>query len=263
MPKVALSQTDLFYTDDGIGQPLVFIHGLGASHHMFEPQIETFRKTHRVICPETRGNGGSGKLTGPVATVLDRQCDDVAELLDRLGIPKVVMCGVSYGGVFVFHFALRHPERLAGIVIVDSFGDTHPSSGAEWLLMAFQWAAFWVYYLPPRWLVPSVRAQYKRWPLAQAQIVRIMLNMRRHETILQRLAINSADHTKELEQVRCPALGIVGDATDLGQRYMRRSVPRIHGARVEVVADSFDPTNLCQREMFDRLLAGFLTEIGW
>lgn len=212
MPTAHLSNTDLFYTDDGAGNPLVFIHGLGATHGMFEPQIETFSRTHRVICPDTRGNGQSGRLTGPVSTVLDRQCDDLAELLDRLGIQRTVLCGVSYGGVFTFHFALRHPDRLAAMVVVDSFGDTRITSPGE--------------------------------------------------ALLQRLAINRAEHTSRLGQVRCPALGIVGD-TSLGVRYMRRAMRAIPGARLEIVPDSFDPTNLCQPETFNRLLAGFLAEVGW
>ena len=80
MPIVDINNTMINYVDEGEGKPLVFIHGLGATHNMFEPQIETFSKTHRIICPDTRGNGKSGKLDGPVKTVLDRQCDDIAML---------------------------------------------------------------------------------------------------------------------------------------------------------------------------------------
>ena len=58
-----INNTQIYYTDQGQGKPLVFIHGLGATHAMFEPQIEAFSNTHHIICPGTRGNGGSGRLT--------------------------------------------------------------------------------------------------------------------------------------------------------------------------------------------------------
>lgn len=263
MPTANVNNTQIYYIDEGQGNPLVFIHGLGASHAMFEPQIETFSKTHRVICPDTRGNGLSAKLTGPIKTVLDRQNDDIAILLKSLGIDKAVFCGVSYGGVFTYHFVLRYPELVEAIVIVDSFGDTKITSPTEFFLMASQYTALWAYYLPTSWLLPPVKAQYKKWPLAQKHLVDIIRNMRKHESILQRLAINTANHTDYLVNVKCPTLGIVGNGTKIGVKYMERSIGAIPDSDLKIVANSFDPTNLCQRERFDELLDNFLHEIGW
>lgn len=263
MPIASINNTKIYYVDEGRGTPLVFIHGLGASHTMFEPQIETFSKTHRVICPDTRGNGESGKLTGSVKTVLDRQNDDIAALLKSLGIEKAVFCGVSYGGVFTYHFVLRYPELVEAMIIVDSFGDTKIMSPKEFFLMASQYAAIWVPYLPSSWLVPPIKAQYKKWPLAQKHLVTIIRNMRKHEVILQRLAINTANHTDYLMSVKCPTLGIVGNGTKMGVNYMERSIGAIPDSKLKIVDNSFDPTNLCQREKFDELLYDFLVQIGW
>lgn len=263
MPIANINNTQISYIDEGEGNPIVFIHGLGATHTMFQPQIETFSKTHRVICPDTRGNGESGRLTGPVKTVLDRQTDDIALLLKSLGINKAVFCGVSYGGVFTYHFVLRYPELVEAIVIVDSFGDTKIKSFKEFLLMTAQYGAIWSYYLPSSWLLPAVKSQYKRWPLAQQHLVEIINNMRKHESILQRFAINLANHTDHLHKVQCPALGIVGNGTNLGIKYMERSIGAIPKSELKIVDNSFDPTNLCQREKFDELLNNFLKKIGW
>ncbi|WAH36278.1 alpha/beta fold hydrolase [Alicyclobacillus dauci] len=100
MPLVHINGTHIFYTDNGEGNPIVFIHGLGASNQMFEPQVETFSRQWRVICPDVRGNGRSGRLTGPIGSVLDRQCDDVKLLLDELEIERAVLAGTSYGSRF-------------------------------------------------------------------------------------------------------------------------------------------------------------------
>ncbi len=263
MPFAEVNQTRLFYTDDGQGQALFFIHGLGATHAMFEPQVPFFSQHYHVICPDMRGCGQSGKLTGPVSTVLDRQSDDIAALMDDLGIEKAVFCGVSYGGVFCFHFVLRYPERVAALIISDSFGDTWWVGVPEALLMIAQYANLWAMYLPGSWLVPLVKKQYERWPLAQRHVSEITRSMRNHEAVLQRLAINQADHTRDLPGVRCPALGIVGGSSEILVRYMRRAMNAIPIARLEVVPNSFDPTNLCQPETYNRLVIGFLQEIHY
>jgi pimeloyl-ACP methyl ester carboxylesterase len=103
---------------------------------MFKPQVDAFRGSHQLIRPDLRGNGRSARLVGPIGTILDRQCDDMAALLDHLGIIRVVMIGVSYGGTVALHFALRHPDRLAGLVIVDSFAELQITQPMEALLLA-------------------------------------------------------------------------------------------------------------------------------
>jgi pimeloyl-ACP methyl ester carboxylesterase len=262
MPRIKVNDADLFYTDDGEGKPIVFIHGLGSDHRMFEPQVDTFKKSYRLICPDTRGNGESGQLNGPVSTVLDRQCDDIAALLDQLGIRRAVFCGTSYGGVVCQHFVLRCADRVAGLVICDSFGDTKVRSLPEALLLASQYASLWAYYFPAM-LAPSLRWQYRKWPQAQKHIVEASRSMRSHETLLQRLAINRADHTSQLGRVICPVLGMVGDYSKILIRYMSRMVGAIPNARLEIIRDSLDPSNLCQQETYDSLVKAFLSDIGW
>ncbi len=262
MPVARLSQTDIFYVDQGAGKPLVLIHGLGVDYRLWAPQIETFSRTHRVISPDVRGNGESGRLTGPIKTVLDRQCDDIAVLLDRLDIDRVALCGESYGGVFAFHFVLRHPDRVAALIAVDSFGDTRPRNWREALIIAANYN-IQAYYLPRSWLAAAIRWQYARWPEAVAYLVPAMRRLRRREVVLQRLAINLAEHTSQLNRVRCPALGLVGDFSGIAVDLMRRAVGAIPNSRLEIIPGSFDPSNLIATTTFDRLLHEFLAEVGW
>jgi len=262
MPSMLVNGINLFYTDDGEGKPIVFIHGLGANHKMFEPQVASFKATHRIICPDTRGNGNSGKLTGPVSTILDRQCDDIASLLENLHIKSAVFCGISYGGVFCQHFALRYPNLVAGLTLSDSFGDTKIHNFQEALLMASQYTSLWAYYVP-KMLAPSLKWQYKKWPLAQKYMADAFENMRSHEVLLQRLAINQVNHTKDLNKVSCQVLGIVGDYSNMLIQYMQRVINALPNARLEIIHDSFDPSNLCQQETYDRLIKKYLTVIEW
>jgi pimeloyl-ACP methyl ester carboxylesterase len=263
MPRVPLNGTDLFYADEGSGNPLAFIPGLGATHGMFCPQADALRAGHRLILPDLRGNGRSGRLSGPIGTVLDRQCDDLAALLDHLGIASVVMVGVSYGGAVALRFALRHPGRLAGLVVVDSFAELRAARPMEALILAGSYATLWAYYLPHPLLRALARLFYRRWPSALGVIPALVDDFRPSEAALQSLAMCRVGPASDLGRLRGPALGIVGDATRMGVRLMETAMGAIPGSRLEVVRDSFDPTNLCQPGEFNRLLVGFLREIGW
>ena len=263
MPRITLNRTDLFYEDDGQGKSLVFIPGLGATHGMFGPQVEAFRASHRLIRPDLRGNGKSGQLAGPIASILDRQCDDLAALLDHLGLAEVVMIGVSYGGTVALHFALRHPNRLAGLVAVDTFAELRVARPMEALLLAGSYLTLWAYYLPRPLMKALIRLFYRRWPVARRAISVLVDGFRPTEAVLQSLAMCWVDDARHLGQLRRSTLGIVGDATRTGVRLMERAMAAIPGARLEVVRDSFDPSNLCQPEEFNRILARFLEEIGW
>ncbi len=263
MPRVPLHGTDLFYADEGQGKPLVFVPGLGATHGMFGPQVDAFRANYRLLLSDLRGTGQSGRLTGPIRSVLDRQCDDLADLLEHLEIAQVVMIGVSYGGSVALHFALRHPDRLAGLVAVDTFADLRPSQPMEGLLLVGSYLTLWTYYLPRPILKALTRLFYRRWPVARRVIPALMDQFRPTEAVLQSLAMCRVDDLRHLGRVRCPALGIVGDATGTGVRLLERAKRTLPVSRLEVVRDSFDPTNLCQPEEFNRLLAGFLEPIGW
>nr|WP_092070381.1 alpha/beta hydrolase [Dendrosporobacter quercicolus]NSL48225.1 alpha/beta hydrolase [Dendrosporobacter quercicolus DSM 1736]SDM09731.1 Pimeloyl-ACP methyl ester carboxylesterase [Dendrosporobacter quercicolus] len=263
MPLLKTAKTSLFYSDDGDGKPLIFIHGLGASGKMFEPQITEFSPTHRVICPDLRGSGRSGRLTGPVAGLLDRQCDDIADLMDCLGVPRAVVCGVSYGGVVTCHFALRYPEKVRAVIIVDSAGDTEPVSVKERLILISLCAAFWLIYLPLPLLLSAIRRQYRRWPLAARHIAHIAKNLRKRETVLQQFALLRANHTRRLHQLNCPVLGIVGSALAISLRLMQRAMQKIRDSELYVITNSIDPTNLCQPERFAELVRGFLNRLNW
>lgn len=255
-------ETAIHYVDLGSGRPLFFIHGLGADHAMFEPQIARFSGDYRVVVPDLRGNGRSSRLSGPAGTVLDRQCMDVIGIMDELRIDNAVFSGVSYGGVLGFHLALMHPERVAGLIVADSFGDTRVRSLTDLGNLAATYAS-----LPllcfPKLLLPSIKKSYRRWPRAQEYMTRAFENLRGREVILQRLAINKADHTPDLHCYKGPVLGMVGDDLPLLVRYMKRAVEQFERGELVVIENSFDPSNLCATERYNGLVDGFLRKNGW
>ncbi len=103
--------------DAGAGVPTVLaIHGITSSHRAWAPMARQLPDV-RIVAPDLRGRGGSRALPGPYG--MARHADDVAALLDELGVDRCVVVGHSMGGYVAVTLAARHPERVAGLVLVD------------------------------------------------------------------------------------------------------------------------------------------------
>lgn len=107
--------TRLFAVEDGEGRPIVMLHGGMASHVASLPLVAPLRSRYRIVTPDLRGNGKSW-YGGPLT--FDQLADDVEALLDHIGAEHAVVGGVSGGSGAALRFALRHPERTAGLVLV-------------------------------------------------------------------------------------------------------------------------------------------------
>jgi pimeloyl-ACP methyl ester carboxylesterase len=113
----------LKYTESGDGQPVVLLHAFPVDSGMFAGQHGALGDGVRLITPDQRGFGGS-PLRGDPASMgrpsLDIAADDVARLLDSLGLDRAVVGGVSMGGYVTMAFLRRHPERVAGLVLANT-----------------------------------------------------------------------------------------------------------------------------------------------
>jgi 3-oxoadipate enol-lactonase len=118
MPLVELSHCSVLYLDVGQGAPLVFIHGFPLDHTMWRYQIDEFQKSHRVLAIDLPGFGQSSAPRSEMSII--GFADSIAEFLQRVGIEeKVTLCGLSMGGSIALQFALRHPEKLARLILCD------------------------------------------------------------------------------------------------------------------------------------------------
>jgi pimeloyl-ACP methyl ester carboxylesterase len=108
------------YCDEGHGPPLVLVHGLAHSHEKdwrATGWLEVLRAAgRRVIALDLRGHGRSARPRDPAAygTALG---DDVARLLDHLGLERADLCGYSLGGWIALLLLARHPERVNACVL--------------------------------------------------------------------------------------------------------------------------------------------------
>ena len=96
--------------------PMVLtVHGVTANHLAWQSLGALDRFT--VVAPDLRGRGRSGSLEG--AAGMDRHAEDLLAVLDHLGVDVSLLVGHSMGGFVAAAFAARHPDRVAGTVLVD------------------------------------------------------------------------------------------------------------------------------------------------
>ena len=109
----------LAYDDTGTGDPaLVFLHPWSGNRSFFDDQVARFAADHRCVTVDLRGHGGSDSPADGYA--MGELADDVAWLCGELGVERAVLVGHSMGGIVAVHVAARHPQLVAGVVLLDS-----------------------------------------------------------------------------------------------------------------------------------------------
>jgi pimeloyl-ACP methyl ester carboxylesterase len=109
----------LALSDEGEGPAVVLLHGLTATRRyvvMGSRALE--RSGHRVVAFDARGHGRSSRAPDPRAYEYSDLCADLGAVLDSLGISRAVLAGASMGAHTLLRFALRSPERVAGLVVI-------------------------------------------------------------------------------------------------------------------------------------------------
>lgn len=113
-----IRDTELFVTTVGTGRPVLAMHGgLGVDHTYFRPWLDGLADIAELTYYDHRGNGRSARPplddVGHATWIADAEA-----LRDHLGHERVVVLGHSYGGFLALGYALAHPERVAGLVLV-------------------------------------------------------------------------------------------------------------------------------------------------
>lgn len=193
--------------------PLVFVHGFPLDHSMWRHQLEHFAKSRQVIAPDLPGFG---------QTSLDREgqsladlADGVDRLLSTLGIAqKIVLCGLSMGGSIALQFALRHPQRLAGLIICDAraAADTPETQQVRRTVAdraLKEGPEFMVDTIETRLISQATAASQ---PGVKQELANVIRNTSRQGVAMGSLALGSrVDVTEQLGEIEIPTLIIVGE----------------------------------------------------
>lgn len=124
----------LYYEEHGSGAPILCIHGAGGSALLWSDAVHNLARLGRVISYDRRGCTRSERPQPYVRTSVAEHADDAAALLDALAAAPAVVIGRSYGGTVAADLALRHPDRVRALVLLegDATRELAPAT-AEWV----------------------------------------------------------------------------------------------------------------------------------
>jgi len=245
----------------GQGPLVLMVHGMGGDRRTWHGQMAALRPHFTVVSVDLRGYGASGDIEGP----LDFHRDfgtDVLAVLDHFEADRAHLVGLSMGSRVVRSVALRHPQRVASLVLANSSPgfDAMPPDEVE-RFIADRSVAFREGRVPDSFGMDQARAMCA--PGAAPEALRIAADAMQRIRLKNYLAVLDAstrqDRGDRLEQIACPTLVI---STDQDRVYpepvTRQLLARIPGAVHARIERAGHLSNLEQPEAFNRALLDFL-----
>ena len=137
MPFVTLDGQALHYIDQGTGPAVLLAGSYLWDQAMWAPQIAALARQYRVIALDLWGHGESGPM--PAATTsLDDLARQALLLLDHLDIEQVTLVGLSVGGMWGARLALSVPQRINGLVMMDTYLGVEPEPTRKYYFSLLQ-----------------------------------------------------------------------------------------------------------------------------
>ncbi len=124
----------LHYQDRGRGPAVLLGHGYLWDSAMWEPQIQALSRQYRVIAPDLWGHGGSGPLP-PGTDCLAHLAEQMLQLMDALDIPEFAVVGLSAGSPWCAELAVRAPQRVRALAMLDPCPPAEPGAPSRYLGM--------------------------------------------------------------------------------------------------------------------------------
>ena len=260
MPRIAVNDINLYYELHGPegGEVIVLSNGIMMSTASWIFQTQALSKHFRVLLYDCRGMWQSDNPEGPFS--MELHADDLAALLDALGIEKAHIAGISYGSEVSMMFALRYPEKTKSLIVIDGVSEVSTLLRLQsypWKLagerndaaLLFHTSVFLnfgeKYLIRNEKLLPAAQANFEKLDLSS--FVKLMD------------AFTSYNITEQLGQISCPTLIVVGQEDPIkGPKMAQIMVDRIPQAEYVVVPGAGHALCLDKPEPLNTLLLGFV-----
>jgi pimeloyl-ACP methyl ester carboxylesterase len=253
MAKLNRDGVAIHYEVTGHGPALLLTHGYSATGDMWRGQVDAFSKHYQLITWDMRGHGRSDYPEDPAAYSEEATVADMAALLNIVGAERGIVGGLSLGGYMSLAFHLANPERVRGLLIIDTGpGYRNDEAREGWNRNALRTAERYETEGLARLAAgsPEMRAAAHRDATGLARAARGMLTQRDARVI------------SSLPTVNVPSLVVVGaDDTPFiaASDYMANKIP---AAKKVVIPNAGHAANIDQPEAFNAAVLGFLAEAG-
>ncbi len=261
MPFAQVNGQELYFEDTGGNGPaIIFSHGLLMDQSMFAPQVTALESGYRCITWDERGHGRTATDTLAPFTYYD-SADDLVGLLDYLGVKQAVLAGMSQGGYLSLRCALKQPERVLGLILIDTqAGLEDPAKMPGYQQMLDVWASQGLpdpiadtveqIILGAKWVgATEWKRKWRGWkPVNLLQCF---------HTLAER-----DDISNELGKIKAPALVIHGDADAAITLDRGRALARgIAGAELAVIKGGGHASNLTHPDQVNPAIEKFLARL--
>ena len=209
MAFAKVNSQEIFYTDSGGNGPVVILaHGFLMDQTMFDAQVAALSPEFRVITWDERGFGQT-KWDGKDFSYWD-SAEVCLGLMDHLGIKKCVIGGMSQGGFLTMRAALKAPERVTALVLIDTAAD---NDGPETLAGYRMMVDTWIEHGP----VPDLTAVIANIIIAEPNESKKTIAKWQNFTTeaikaTANCLLNRDDITDRLGEIKCPAIILHGTA---------------------------------------------------
>jgi pimeloyl-ACP methyl ester carboxylesterase len=250
---LAVNGADLYVEQAGAGEPILFIHGFTLDTRMWDDQFDYFARSFHVIRYDLRG---FGKSSPPDPARPYVHADDLAALLNALGLQRVSVVGLSLGGGIALDFACLHPERLAALVVIDS-----AMGGYPWSAQSSDPAApFDLEEKRRRWLANPLFAPAMRIPAVATRLRAIIGDYSGwHWMNSDSDYFPSPSVYERLETISAPTLAIVGEWDLPDFRGIAETIGRrVPGARHVVIPAAGHMANMERPDAVNDVISAFL-----
>lgn len=260
--RAVVNNISIGYTDHGIGQPILFLHAFPLNKSMWSGELMALltEERYRLVALDWRGFGESDITAG--LYTMELFADDVAGLMDVLGMQDAVLCGLSMGGYAAFAFLRKYPQRVKGLILADTRpgADTAEAranrENVARLAESQGTEAIADFQLPK--LISEHTRQHQ--PEVEARI-RQMINAASPQGIAatSRGMAKRADSTDLLATITCPTLVLVGEQDALTPPSVAQDyVSKIPNAQFVLITNAGHLSNLEQPEAFLQAVRDFL-----
>lgn len=254
MPYFENQGARLYYEERGQGKPLIFLHGASWDMRQWERQIAHFSSSYRVIALDARGHGQSSLPPGNVPPDIFWQ--DVIAMMDFLGLPKAIICGLSMGGHVAIQVAIYAGERVERIILIGAIC-TNQFNYFERIVLPIN--RFSLRLMPMSWIAWSISMGMGNFNPAAKPYVRKVVGSLNHD-VFNRVwkAVTSMESRDRLSKITCPTLILIGDHDSMTQRQQQYIHEHIQNSKLVTIKNAHHGTNLDNPEQVEEEIEKFL-----
>ena len=257
MELVRTKGLEIAYERVGNGPPLVFVHGAAEDHRVWQPQLAGLGDEFTVVAWDEPGAGRSSDV--PAGFSLADYADCLAAVIDSVALGTAHVAGLSWGGSVVLELFRRHPDRVATLILVDTYAGWKGSlpddevrarvDGARAMLEA-----------PPEEFDPTLPGLFASDPPAEflPLLEQVAASVRPESLKAQLWVMAGTDQRDLLPLIDVPTLLIWGQQDARSPLHVARQFEEaIPNSELVVIPDAGHVSNLEQPERFNQAVRAF------